>query len=307
MSRKSVTEEDLGIQVTEEEMTAASPPSGDDISMGDDPAQQPAATEAPEAQAAAPEPKAEEPKTVDLRALQEARSEAREARQRAAVLEQRWNDFLSGQNTTRPEQPAPQQPQMPGDEDPMGQLQWLKEQAIARQEREAAAERQTVEQTREQQETQRAIDIAQQQYLAAEAADPTVPQAYAALQASFARELQALGYTPQQIQQQYRQTEAGYIRHAVARGIPIGDFIKGLATARGWTPQAAQAVPQKQPDMAALAETQQRHMSLSDAPGGEAPVKLDAKAIAKMTDKQFKAFMSRKGSEAELDEILGAA
>jgi len=109
MARSTVTESDLGLEVTEEEMAAPPAPADDnddDISLhDDDPAPEP---KAPEPDKVAEPTKAEEPKTVDVRALQEARAEAREAKQRATLLEQRWNDFLAGsQQQTKPEKEAP--------------------------------------------------------------------------------------------------------------------------------------------------------------------------------------------------------
>jgi hypothetical protein len=93
-----------------------------------------------------------------------------------------------------------------------------------------------------------------------------------------------------------------YVAH---RGTSIADHIKALASVRGWQPKAQQAAAPQKTDIAAVAAAQQRHQSLSDAGGGEAVAPLDAKALANMTDKQFKAWMSKKGNEQKFDEIMG--
>jgi hypothetical protein len=82
-----------------------------------------------------------------------------------------------------------------------------------------------------------------------------------------------------------------------------------LAQVRGWQAKAPEPTPAPVPaktDLAAVAAAQQRHQSLSDAPGGEGIAPMDAKALAKMTDKQFKAWMSQKGNEEKFDQIMGA-
>jgi hypothetical protein len=66
-----------------------------------------------------------------------------------------------------------------------------------------------------------------------------------------------------------------------------------------------QPAPAAKTDLAAVAAAQQRHQSLSDAPGGETIAPLDAKALAKMSDKEFKAWMSKKGNEQKFDEMMG--
>ena len=76
---------------------------------------------------------------------------------------------------------------------------------------------------------------------------------------------------------------------------------------RGFTgaAPAPTPAPQAQPNLRAVADAQLRHQSLSDAPGGETIAPLDAKALARMSDKEFKAWMSKKGNEAKFDEIMG--
>lgn len=313
MARTTVTESDLGLEVTEEEMATpavSQDDNDDDVSLHDDVVDEPAKAAAPaEAKDDAPKPaepaKQEEPKTVDVRALQEARAEAREAKQRATILEQRWNDFLAGSQQNKAPEPAkPEIPQF--GTDPIGAGQWTQEQIVALLESQRAEKEQTAAQQREEQEFQAVAQTVIQDYEATKQADPSIDDAYNALRKSQGEEMLAMGYSIPEARAQLDRMEREHIKFVADRGLPIGNYIKALATARGWQPGAAvaQQAPAKT-DLKVVAETQQRHQSLSDAPGGEAIPPLDAKALARMSDKDFKAWMSKKGSEAKFDEIMG--
>jgi len=300
MARKTVTEDDLGLAPTDEEMETAV----GEIETADIEHAEPA--EAPEeTKPAEPAPKAEEPKMVDVRALQEARAEAREARERAAVMEQRWNDFLASQNRPKEEKPA-----VPNtDDDPITAVKWTQDQIIAMRE-EAERRAREEQEARHAAETERELVAeAGAEFEAAAKADPTLRQAYDALVKSFQTEAVLYRIPPHQVQQHLARTELQHLAYARQNRIPLADYIKGMAHARGW--QAAPAVaeqqaPAQKTDLAAVAAAQQRHQSLSDAPGGEAVAPVDAKALAKMTDKQFKAWIAQKGNEQKFDEIMGA-
>lgn len=311
MARTSVSEADLGLAPTEEEMAVVSAPidNDDDISLEDDPAPEPAKAAEPSADkpvdaAAEPAKPQEEQKTVDLRALQEARAEARAAKQQAAILEQRWNDFLAGsQRQQAPKQEAPAVPKW--SEDPLKAGEWTQEQLIALQRERDEQRQQSEAQQREFAEYQQLSAPIVQEYEATAKTDPTVVDAYNALRKSQGEELLAMGYSIPEAQQELARLEREHIKFVAHRGLNIADYLKALAGARGWAPAAAtQPVPAKA-DMKAIADAQQRHQSLSDAPGGEVVPPLDAKALARMSEKEFKAWMSKKGNEAKFDEIMG--
>lgn len=307
MARTTVTESDLGLDVTEEEM--AGPPviaddNDDDISLLDDPdePEKPAPEKSADPEKPADPTKPDEAKTVDLRALQEARAEAREARRENAVLAQRWNDFLAGQGKPEATKEAPVIPK--ASEDPLAAMQWTQEQLIAMRDAQEAERTQTATEQREQAEFQAVASRVVQDFTTQAGTDPTLNQAYDKLRESQANELLAMGYTVPEAKGELDRLEREHIKFVAARNIPIGDYIKALATARGWSPTAA-ATPAAKTDLKAVADAQQRHQSLSDAPGGEAVPPLDAKALARMSDKDFKAWMSKKGNEAKFDEIMG--
>lgn len=302
MTRKTPNEADLGLAPTDDEMMNVADDAPDDVSAA--PTANVETTEA-EKPAAEPARVEDQPKTVDIRALQEARAEAREAREQARILSDRWNEFLASQRKPEPEKPA-----IPNaDQEPIDAIKWAVEQVQGIQ---TAREQENAEQRQAREASERQMAMLQSagaEYASASKADPTVDQAYAALRQSFVAEAQAYRVPPHLLKQHLDQTEMQHIAFAKQNGIPIADYVKGLATARGWQPQAPQAQQPpavQKPDLAAVAAAQQRHQSLSDAPGGDAPAPLDAKALAKMSDKEFKAWMSRKGSEAKFEEIMGA-
>lgn len=313
MARTLPTEESLGLSPTDEELgTSVTVDDGDDIPLNDDEPNvqtlaKPGDEREPEkAEDDKPQEKpTEDPKMVDVRAVQEARAEAREARQRAAVLEQRWNDFLAAQQA--PKQAEPERPAIPPADDPMARLNWTAEQIAAMQEQQRQS---AADQARYQQEEaayQEAFQRVDAEYVAAKQADPTLDEAYNALRKSQGEELLALGYSIPQAKQELDRMERQHVLYVTQRGISIAEHIKNLARVRGWQPAQAAIAPQApKTDLAAVAAAQQRHQSLSDAPGGEGIAPLDAKALARMSDKDFKAWMSKKGNEAKFDQIMGA-
>lgn len=319
MARTLPTEESLGLSPTDEELGTISSPQddGDDISQDDEIEVPDLAKPGDEKVTAKPDAKAaepaqpdqakptEEPKTVDIRALQEARAEARAAKQQAAVLEQRWNDFLAGsQQQAKPAAVEP--PAVPKfDTDPIAAGAWTQAQIVAMMDKQKAEAEQTATQQREEQEFQAVAQTVIQDYEATKQADPTIDAAYNALRESQGKELLAMGYTIPQAQAELNRIERDHIKFVASRGLPIGDYIKALAGARGWQPSAPAAQITPKTDLRAVADTQQRHQSLSDAPGGEAVPPLDAKALARMSDKDFKAWMSKKGNEDRFDDIMG--
>lgn len=320
MARTLPTEESLGLSPTDDELgTISQQDDGDDIPLDDNEPDVPdlakpgddkvtAKADDKPAEPATPDPaKPAEPTMVDVRAVQEARAEAREAKQRAAILEQRWNDYIA---TQQPKPAPPEKPVIPGPDDPMGRLNWATEQVIAQQEAQQKTAAETARQQQEEAAYQDAYTRVDTDFTLAAQADPTLPEAYNALRKSQGEELLALGYTIPQAKAELDKMERQHVLFVAQRGISIADHIKQLATVRGWRPAqaapAAPAAPTPKTDLAAVAAAQQRHQSLSDAPGGEGIAPLDAKALAKMSDKDFKAWMSKKGNEEKFDQIMGA-
>lgn len=320
MARTLPTEDSLGLTPTDAELATVSTPADDDVPIGSDddtPVVEAApvvvkgdgATEPdPAATPPVPDPaaKPEDPKTVDLRALQEARAEAREAKQRNALLEARTNEMLAllNQQQTQQQQPAPAN-EPPTSGEPMEMLQWLVGEVQAQRMSQQEAQQRAQEAT-QRQEALFQLKSVEDQF---RATAPDYDQAVNFAATSRDNELKIL--FPLATDQQRAQTIQAEWQQIVASSRQMGtnpaELIYNFAKARGFTGAAPAPAPAPvaQPDLAAVAAAQQRHQSLSDAPGGETVAPLDAKALARMSDKDFKAWMSKKGNEAKFDEIMG--
>jgi hypothetical protein len=123
------------------------------------------------------------------------------------------------------------------------------------------------------------------------------------------------------LQREMNKLEASHTRWAIQSGQHPAQYMMDLARAKGiqfqqpaQTPQpllqpqpaaAAAAAPAPQPvPIAQRQEQQQRHMSLGDAPGGQPETKVDAKTIARMSNKEFAAF-AQTMKESDLDALMG--
>lgn len=242
-------------------------------------------------------------KTVPLEALQEARAESREMRERYARLEERTNMMLqqmqSGGKKDEPE--APEEPDW--DTDPIARAQLIEKKL-------QDFEQQTQQRTQQEQQDQQwnqAVQYLDQQFNQEAQTDPSVNEAFDFARQSVEKELHVYGYQGQHLENQMntmmRQMTANAYQMA-QRGMSVGDFVKQYATTRGWTPQQTAQAAQQKPDIPAMASRQDRHRSLSDASGGEAPQKLDAKTLASMSDSEYKKLLSTKDGAAEVDRIM---
>lgn len=321
MARTLPSEADLGLEPTAEELAGTPVTVEDDVSITDDvqgePEKPPVQAKEPDPAPAAPkdgEKPADEPKTVDLRALQEARAEARDVKARNALLETRLNAMLETFNRPQPaEQPAPQPPvnEIPPEDDLAGRINWL----VSQMQRQGEVQAQTREEQAAQTQRSQFLGTLKGMEDQFRATTPDYDNALSFAGEARERELQILYplSTAEQRRDYILREWDGIVQSSVQAQLNPAEQVYKFAVARGYTPaQAATAAQQvatpapKPMDTAALAAAQQRHQSLSDAPGGGVPAPLDAKSLASMTDKQFKAWLGQKGNEAKLDEILGA-
>jgi hypothetical protein len=330
MAKRTPTEEEAGIALTADELAVINAPPAeaapDDYPEGGDP--DPVETETapdPEPAKAAEQPKQERPPGfVDERALQESRAKEKEARAREKLLEERFNTLLEVVNrtTAKPaeaKQEAPAKPDLL--QNPIEFIDFgLKDvnDRLAKIEG-TAAEQQSARQAEEaeQREVEAALQVARPQFNEAAAADPTIGQTHSALLESIAREIAWQNRipldntaTPQQreyLQRELTKIENAHIKYAVSTGQNVVDYMKGFAASRGVSAVQPQQAPTPEPKtIAERRSAQQRHQSLSDAPGSEAPTKLSVKDIAKMSPKEYAALVKKIG-DAGMDELMGAS
>lgn len=192
----------------------------------------------------------------------------------------------------------------PPQDDPLALLQWLAKE-VQQQKLTAAEAQQIANEQGQRHYHQTQVAQLEQQF---RATAPDYDDALNFAAAARERELEILHpYSTADQRRQYVLQEWGQVTmQALQTGANPAELAYKYAQARGYAPQAQQQPAPKALDTAAISSAQQRHQSLSDAPGGDAPPALDAKALAKMSDKDFKSWLSKRGNEAKLDEILGA-
>lgn len=296
-------------------------------SVGAEPQQELAASSDPAQQQQEPPPQ-EEQKTVDVRALQEARAEARAAREEAARirderirLEERLN-VINQSIAAQQKQAAVQQTPSPSmDDDPLGyfkhELDAVRGELKASKEIEAQrAQAQHAEQQFNELANRAGSVIAQ-----AARADPKVNEAldfaFEGLRAEIRASVEnavSKGMLPPHMQMAeaeriWRASIANLSQRVTADPQQAADFVFRQARYYGWGTQPQQQAPMQQqntPNPAELAARQERHMSLSNIQGGEAPQALTLDAIGKMSDDEFNA-LARKLGDKGLDKLMGAA
>jgi ribosome-binding protein aMBF1 (putative translation factor) len=255
----------------------------------------PEATTAPPAEKPNPAASPDRPEGyVPQQALAEARREAKEARDRAAVLEDRTNKLLE-RFYKEAEPPEPEIDFGPDpDTDPVGAVKWMQLQRIAEIKKQHEQEQHRQQETAAERQFRDAFNTVQGKFQAATQARPEVQDAYNSLIKSYAEELQVAGWSGPQLAQQMQEIESNHIRYMAQNQIEPAEYIERLAKARGWQGRPSNAPPDPaQPrdpttgqfvseaaKAAKIATSQERNGSLSSVPG--APVE-------KMTSKEFAA------------------
>jgi len=273
-----------------------------------------------------------EPKMVDIRALQEARSEIRKRDEeiaRTRTEQARLDERLKLLNEAL--QPKPAEKKIPTVEDEpiehfMHEIGTLKEQLAAREK--ADAER--AEQMRMVEERQSTINQADVVLSRAVTAEPELAEAFtfafSAVRnnvADWVDQNYPNATDAQKVavfEQTFENERLKYARLCPRDPVKAAEFVRANARYHGWgyqpqgqqAPAAAQAPaapqaapPIQQPTIQQRQEQQQRHMSLSGIPGSEPPKKLDAKAILALSEKEFAALRATVEGRKALEEEFG--
>jgi hypothetical protein len=106
-------------------------------------------------------------------------------------------------------------------------------------------EMQWQQQYQDQQRQQQIFNAASVDFDQATAADPSIQQAYDFAAESYKNEMLALGTPPEQMQEKIQTFVMGfahnYLSGAKQRGVPMAEYVKAIAGARGWRPEAPKA------------------------------------------------------------------
>lgn len=272
----------------------------------------------------------DEPKTVDVRALQEARAEARAAREEAARvrdersrLEERLN-IINQTIAQQQKQQAPDQVIPSKDEDLVGYLDHsidhLKKELQSVRETEAQRLKAIQEEEAYNANLARASTSIDQAVLTNPQVGEALQFALEGLKSEIAQALAPHNLPPDkwmaEANRMYRQSmetmakrvpqdpqgAAEYVMRN-ARYYGYGYQPQGQGQGQAQQPAATQ---QTRPSPQEIAARQERHMSLSSIQGGEAPQALTLEAVSKMSDTEFRKLCAKLGDEG-LDKLMGAA
>ena len=238
--------------------------------------------------------KPDKPERVPLAELMEERSKRRAANSELEELKEKWarveERLANPPPMQQQDQAQQQQPraEMPGDDDPMGQLAFLKGKWEEAQEHNTRVQQQN-------QQQQEMHEAAQREWNAITAEWQQIAQEVPGIQAPYEywikgrdAELQAQGVIdPQARAQQIANEEWQHYRYAKSRNIPLEKYVYDTAVAKGWQEQSA--TPQQDNEtrekLAKIAEGQDRNKSLgtSDSDGPD----MSLERMANMSDDQW--------------------
>jgi len=235
-----------------------------------------------------------------------AEADLKTEREARARLEERLNIILQAQQPAPTQQPSLED-QIPDPlTQPMEYLQWDRQQKIDAAKAARETEAQTKQQTEEQQYVQTVFDESVAEFQATAAAEPDLSTMYDGVWNSYINELRAAGIPEQSLVQEAQALERQHMLYAKQRGIPIVQYLKGIAKARNinMQPAAPAPAPAAQPDVArdAFAAAQNREKakqagtSLGNSGGAVANMGgLTLEQVLSMDDGEFKSYMDANG------------
>lgn len=278
--------------------------------------EQPAAVEQPEVQA-------DKPQMVDVRALQEARAEARQAKEESARVkaeQQLLSERLALINERLKAKDEPPPPAAPTkDEDYLGFVDHKLETVEQRLQRYEDAEKQREAGVTAEREFEMVVDRAGNYLAAATAQKPELREAFdfavqgmrSQIAARFGDRLNTDQAARNEAEQIWKLSWKALAERMPADPSAAAEYVLSNARYYGYgyqTPQPSPApvpVTQQKPTPQELAERQERHMSLSSIAGGEAPQALSLESIAKMSASEFNKLVEKIGDEG-VDKLMGA-
>jgi len=221
-------------------------------------------------------------------------AEAAKEREERIRLEERFNQLV--QRVQQPQQQQPQvqepAPQVAPDpnEDIFGAVQHQAK-TIEQVQAEITAYKQQRAQEEQKQRIIQAAGAAEQQFMA-EA--PDYPDALNHLRAARVAELQMFGLTEAQARAKVGQEEIQLAAQALQRGQNPAKLAYDWAKQRGYAKKAPEPAPEPPAEkLTRQAEAQARSGTLSHGGGAPAPVKLDARTVAAMSEAEFSALMEK--------------
>ena len=233
-----------------------------------------------------------------------AEAELKTERENRIKLEERFNMLFQAQ---QPKVEAPKEPEIPDPTtDPIGYLNWDRQQRLDAQTKAKETEVQTEQQRQEQEYTDAVFNESVAEFQATAAAEPDLPTMYEGVWNSYINELRAAGIPEHNLVAEAQALEKQHMLYAKQRGIPIVQYLKGIAKARNVNIQApAPTPPVPANDPARDAEgkfkaAQNREQakaagaSLGNSGGAVANMGgLTIEQVLSMDDKEFREYMDK--------------
>jgi len=259
-------------------------------------AKEPAAEAAAESEGEKPnEP--EKQSMVPHQALHAEREEKKRFKAELETAKQRLDqltEVVQAQHQEPEYQPDP-------DADPLGNIAYLNEQMSAMRQQQVEQQQQAAYEN----QVQEVVGNVVLQLQEANEADPTVQEAYNHMSESLRQEAKAGGYDDRQASIWAQQTAREHALLIAQNGVNPADYIKQMAAAKGWKPQAQETEQQADSigdKIDKANENMGRHKSLSDAEGGAAASKVD---ILSMSDEEYGTWLSQVGESGWQKEVMG--
>lgn len=202
-----------------------------------------------------------------------------------ARMEERMNMMLQQMQAPQQKEAEQQrQDEMPGDDDPIAQIEWLKSQVITQKQQEQE-QRKAQEQ---QQAIQRHVMEVDNVLTQAMTEDPTVKEAFdfgvQALRDHYAKQ----GVPPWELEPYIQRDMQNYALRAPKTKAELAEYAKANARYFGWSPQAQQPSPE-----AAKMDAKPSTKSLSQASGSAAGATMTAQDLLRMDPDQFQRFIDK--------------
>lgn len=177
-----------------------------------------------------------------------AEAELKTERESRARLEERLKVILEAQT---PAQQQVKEPEIPDPKtDPIGYMEWDRAQRMEAAAKAKETEAQTEQQRQEQAYVESVFNDSVAEFQATAAAEPDLPTMYEGVWNSYIEELRAAGVAEQNLVAEAQALEKQHMLYAKQRGIPIVQYLKGIAKARN--------IQAKAPEPAAPANDQPR-------------------------------------------------
>ncbi len=195
---------------------------------------------------------------------------------------------------------------MPPEDDPIGQLQWLKERELERREEARRAQEEEAQSAAANEQWTRHYQSVESAYNAAAAEDPTLDEAFIHVRDSYANELRAQGYTPQQVQHYVNQYGIQFVNTIATRGLDPAKFVKDLAASRGWTgPKKADPVTTAADTIKKVADAQSASRTVAQGGSGAGGDETTLEGILAMPRNEFEVWHSDPKNARLFNRLMG--